>query len=147
PDDDTPVAGPAELNQRLIESGKVEACLASHFFAFASRRTLEASSRDECAAEDLTGALKDQEIGLAGAFMRLAQYSSFFVRKVGPRCERLVPEGRCRAACSCVARAAPCSRCPCSNRCCPRVRRRPPRPRPSASSSSSRSARSSSRRG
>ena len=85
PDDDTPVAGPAELNQRLIESGKVEACLASHFFAFASRRTLEASSRDECAAEDLTGALKDQEIGLAGAFMRLAQYSSFFVRKVGPR--------------------------------------------------------------
>ncbi|MBC8131805.1 MAG: DUF1592 domain-containing protein, partial [Deltaproteobacteria bacterium] len=36
--DAAPVAGPAELNNRIVQSGKVEACLSSNYFRFALRR-------------------------------------------------------------------------------------------------------------
>jgi len=84
-DDTGAVAGAADLNQRLIDSQKVEACLAARYFEFAVRRSASASSLDECVVQDLTRGLKDPTVGLGGAFRRLAQYSSFFQRKVGPR--------------------------------------------------------------
>jgi hypothetical protein len=84
-DDTSSVASPAELNQRLIDSQKVEACLAERYFEFAVRRSASASSLDECVVQDLTRGLKDPAVGLGGAFRRLAQYSSFFQRKVGPQ--------------------------------------------------------------
>ena len=40
-----PVSGPAELNQRIIESGKVEACLSANYFRYALRRDPTARQR------------------------------------------------------------------------------------------------------
>jgi hypothetical protein len=82
-DDDAPVMGAAELNQRIVASEKVEACLASKYFSFALRRAATASSLDTCAMEDLAEQLKDPQTGLSAAFMRVAQHASFFMRKVG----------------------------------------------------------------
>jgi hypothetical protein len=83
--DTSPVADAAELNQRLVESQKVEACLAERYFEFAVRRAASEASSDECVVQDLAAGLKDPALGLGGAFRRLAQYSSFFQRKVGPQ--------------------------------------------------------------
>lgn len=84
-DDSKPVMGAAELNQRLIDSKKVEACLATKYFDFALRRTAEAQTLDTCAIADLADALQDPQVGLAGAFKRIARHASFFLRKVGPQ--------------------------------------------------------------
>jgi hypothetical protein len=83
--DTAPVANAAELNQRLIASQKIEACMAQRYFQFAVRRTAKTDTSDECVVQDLSAGLKDPAVGLAGAFRRLAQYSSFFQRKVGPQ--------------------------------------------------------------
>lgn len=83
PSDTTPVANAAELNQRLVASGKVEACLAQRYFEFAARRAVAADAQDACVVQDLASALKDPSLGLGGAFLRYAKYSSFFQRKVG----------------------------------------------------------------
>jgi len=80
----TPIADAGELNRRLVESQKVEACLAERYFEFSVRRAASADTLDECLVQDLAAGLKDPAIGLGGAFRRLAQYSSFFQRKVGP---------------------------------------------------------------
>jgi len=85
PDDASPATGAADLNQRLVQSQKVEACLAQHYFEYASRRAATDASIDTCVVQDLTAGLKDPTVGLAGAFRRMAQYSSFFQRKVGPQ--------------------------------------------------------------
>jgi len=82
-DDDAPVADAAELNERVIASKKVEACMARKYFSFALRRTPTSSSLDGCAIDDLAAKLDDSEAGLAGAFKRIAQHESFFLRKVG----------------------------------------------------------------
>jgi len=82
-DDETPVADAVELNERVIASKKVEACMAKKYFSFALRRTPSASSLDTCAVDDLAVALDDSEAGLAGAFKRIARHESFFLRKVG----------------------------------------------------------------
>jgi hypothetical protein len=84
-DDAEPVLGAADLNARIIESEKVEACVASKYFSFALRRTPAARSLDSCAVEDLAELLADPQAGLAAAFRRIAQHSSFFMRKVGPQ--------------------------------------------------------------
>jgi len=84
-DDQSPVADAAELNQRLVASQKVEACLAERYFEFAVRRAASESTLDECVVQDLAAGLKAPAVGLGGAFRRLAQYSSFFQRKVGPQ--------------------------------------------------------------
>jgi len=84
-DDTTSVGSATELNQRLIDSHKVEACMAERYFEFALRRPATAATLDECVVQDLTAGLQDPALGLGGAFRRLAQYSSFFQRKVGPQ--------------------------------------------------------------
>ncbi len=85
PDDTTVASGPADLNLRLVQSQKVEACLAQHYFKYATRRAAEDASTDACVVQDLSASLRDPQVGLAGAFRRLAQYSGFFQRKVGPK--------------------------------------------------------------
>ena len=85
PDDTTPVANATELNQRLVMSEKVEACMAQRYFEFAVRRAVSDGTLDSCVVQDLAAGLKDPAVGLSGAFRRLAQYSSFFQRKVGPQ--------------------------------------------------------------
>src|SRR5262249_14442016 len=40
-DDDRPITSAAELNQRIVESEKVETCLATKYFSFAQRRMSE----------------------------------------------------------------------------------------------------------
>jgi hypothetical protein len=84
-DDARPVAGPAEMNQRIVDSGKVEACLAGNYFRFALRRDPADGSGDGCVTQELTGASDDPTLGLAGAFKRIAQHPSFRQRKVGPQ--------------------------------------------------------------
>ncbi len=84
-DDLVTVNGPAELNQKLVESHKVEACLAQRYFEFAARRTVNEGTLDACVAKDIAAGLQDPSVGLAGSFRRLAQYKSFFQRKVGPQ--------------------------------------------------------------
>jgi len=83
--DTTTTSNAAELNQKLIASQKVEACFAQKYFQYAARRDPTDASLDSCVILDLTSALKDPKVGIAGAFRRLAQYSSFFQRKVGPQ--------------------------------------------------------------
>lgn len=83
--DTAPVANAAELNQRLVASQKVEACLSQRFFEFAARRAVTADAQDACVVQDLTSALQDPALGLGGAFQRFAKYSSFFQRKVGAK--------------------------------------------------------------
>jgi hypothetical protein len=85
PDDLAPVASATELNQRLVTSQKVEACMAQKYFEFALRRAVTDGSLDSCVVQDLAKGLKDPAVGLAGTFRRLAKYSSFFQRKVGPQ--------------------------------------------------------------
>ncbi len=85
PDDTAPVANALELNQRLVDSEKVEACMAQRYFEFAARRDVSASTLDSCVVQDLAQGLKDPAVGLSGAFQRFAKYASFFQRKVGPR--------------------------------------------------------------
>jgi hypothetical protein len=85
PDDLAPVANAAELNQRLVASGKVEGCMAQRYFEFTARRAVSDATLDTCVVQDLAAGLKDPAVGLAGAFRRMAQYSSFFQRKVGPQ--------------------------------------------------------------
>lgn len=82
---ETPVANAAELNQRVVDSQKVQACMARLYFEFASRRELDDGSADDCAVQDMQRGLDDPAIGLRGAFKRFAQYPSFFQRKVGPQ--------------------------------------------------------------
>ncbi len=84
-DDTMPVANANELNQRLLASQKVEACMAQRYFEFAARRAVSDATLDTCVVQDLAGGLKDPAVGLAGTFRRLAKYSSFFQRKVGPQ--------------------------------------------------------------
>lgn len=81
----TPVTGAADLNQRIVASQKVEACMAQRYFEFSARRAAAESSLDACVVQDLAAGLTDPALGLAGAFRRVAQYSSFFQRKVGPK--------------------------------------------------------------
>ncbi len=84
-DDDTPVGDARELANRMLESQKVEACLAKHYFEYAVRRPVEANSADACTVVDLASLLNTEDQGLRAAFRRIAQYDSFFQRKVGPR--------------------------------------------------------------
>ena len=84
-DDTTPTTSAAELNQKLVASEQVEACLAQKYFQYATRRDPADDSLDRCVISDLTAGLKDPQVGLSGAFKRLAQYASFFQRKVGPQ--------------------------------------------------------------
>lgn len=85
PADSTVVDGPIDLAERMVDSGRVELCLAENYFVYATRRELQVDSGDTCQILDLSELLRDPEQGLAGAFRRIAQYDAFFQRKVGPR--------------------------------------------------------------
>jgi hypothetical protein len=77
------VQGPADLNQRIAESGKVEACLSQKYFSYVSRRVDAGSSTDGCVVDALAQALADPALGLERGFRAIAEYPSFFQRKVG----------------------------------------------------------------
>ncbi len=84
-DDETEVSDAVDLAQRMVESQKVEACLAQNYFEYSVRRLAEGGSADGCMVGDLAALLADPEQGLRAAFRRVAQYDGFFQRKVGPR--------------------------------------------------------------
>src|SRR5690606_10643985 len=77
------VGSPAELNQLMLEEGDVEGCLAQQYFKFVNRRNADPKSADACVTEDL--AASAAEIGLQSAFRKIAEYQSFYHRKVGPQ--------------------------------------------------------------
>jgi hypothetical protein len=58
PDDESESDGPADLIRLMLESGKVEACLARNYFRFAFGR-VEDPSRDGCALERLRSRIAD----------------------------------------------------------------------------------------
>jgi hypothetical protein len=76
------VSGPAELNQQIIESGKVEACLSANYFRYALRRDPTRDSADACAYESMRGGLASGG-ALAAAFRGLATSTGFRQHKVG----------------------------------------------------------------
>jgi len=80
--DTRPVAGPAELNQRVIDSGKVPACLSANYFRYALRRDPTANSADACAYEATRSGLASGG-ALAAAFRGIATGTGFRQHKVG----------------------------------------------------------------
>jgi hypothetical protein len=81
-EDTRPVMGPAQLNQRIVESGKIDACLSANYFRYALRRDPTAGGADACDFEQLRGDLAKPGVGLADVFKRLAQQPNFRRRKV-----------------------------------------------------------------
>jgi hypothetical protein len=77
-----PVSGPAELNQRVLESGKVESCLSANYFRFAMRRDPLRDSADACTYEAVRGNLTSGN-PLAAAFRGIAAGTGFRRHKVG----------------------------------------------------------------
>ena len=77
-----PVGGPTELNQRIIESGKVEACLSANYFRYAMRRDPTRDSADACTYEAMRGSLASGG-ALAAAFRGIAGAASFRQHKMG----------------------------------------------------------------
>jgi hypothetical protein len=59
--------------------------MAQQYFAFAARRAPADATIDSCVVQDLATALRDPALGIGGALRRVAQYGSFFQRKVGPQ--------------------------------------------------------------
>jgi hypothetical protein len=82
-EDMRPVSGPAELNQRILESGKVGICLSGNYFRYALRREPTTGTGDACVYEELAAELGKPGVSLASVFKRLAQHPSFRQRKVG----------------------------------------------------------------
>jgi hypothetical protein len=81
--DQRPVSGPAELNQRILESGKVEACLSANYFRYALRRDPSRDSADACAYEAMRTDLDKPGVALRDVFRRIASESGFRRKKVG----------------------------------------------------------------
>jgi hypothetical protein len=77
-----PVATPAELNQRIVDSGKVEACLSANYFRYALRRDPTRDSADACAYDSVRSGLASGG-ALAAAFRGLATSAGFRQHKVG----------------------------------------------------------------
>jgi hypothetical protein len=77
------VSGPVELNQRIIASGKVEACLSANYFRYALRRDPTSNSADACAFEKMRTGLVAPGKGLADVFRVIASEPGFRRRKVG----------------------------------------------------------------
>jgi len=77
------VAGPAQLNQLIADSGKVATCLSGNYFRYALRREPTTGSGDACVYEQLDAQLRKPGVSLAEVFKALAQQTSFRQRKVG----------------------------------------------------------------
>ncbi|HEX5098717.1 MAG TPA: DUF1585 domain-containing protein, partial [Polyangiaceae bacterium] len=82
-EDEVDVSGPVELNQRIIESGKVEACLSANYFRYALRRDPTSDSADACAFEKMRTGLDAPGMGLSNVFRVIASEPEFRRRKVG----------------------------------------------------------------
>lgn len=76
------VSGPAELNDSIVQSGKVEACLSANYFRYALRRDPERDSDDACAFEATRRELVSPDAALAGAFRHIALARGFRHRKM-----------------------------------------------------------------
>jgi hypothetical protein len=83
-DDTRAVAGPAELNQRIAQSKKVEACLAANYFRYVLRRDEGAASSDGCVIDELAAALARPGVGLDEVWKQIAKTPAFRRRKVAP---------------------------------------------------------------
>jgi hypothetical protein len=81
--DATLVSGPADLNARIVASGKVDACLSGNYFRYALRREPGTDSRDACLQQQLATDLGKPDVGIAQVWKRLAADASFRQRKVG----------------------------------------------------------------
>jgi hypothetical protein len=77
-----PVTGPADLNQRIVDSGKVEACLSANYFRYALRRDPTADSADACTYDTIRSGLASGG-ALAVAFRGIATSPGFRQHKVG----------------------------------------------------------------
>jgi len=77
------VSGPVELNQRIIASGKLEACLSANYFRYALRRDPTSNSADACAFEKMRTGLVAPGTGLSDVFRVIASEPGFRRRKVG----------------------------------------------------------------
>ncbi|MEM9696784.1 MAG: DUF1588 domain-containing protein, partial [Myxococcota bacterium] len=78
--DENPVQGAADLNERIVLSGKVNACLAEQYFAFSLRRE-SGGAGDRAMVEQLSS----RELTLAQIFKQIALHPSFRIRKVEDR--------------------------------------------------------------
>lgn len=81
--DEPAVSGPGELNRAIVDSGKVEACLAQGYFEYVMRRAVTNRSLDACVVEDLARTLATEDGGLEAAFRGLGVGASFTQRRVG----------------------------------------------------------------
>ena len=107
-----PVSGPAELNQRMIESGKVEACLSANYFRYALRRD---PTRDSADALRVRGDAQRPRVGRrAGRRVPRHREQRRLPAAQGGRAMKKTLHG----GCSSRARAAPCWRCRSSSRWC-----------------------------
>ncbi|HHH27209.1 MAG TPA: DUF1588 domain-containing protein, partial [Polyangiaceae bacterium] len=77
--DTTPVEGVADLNDRIVASGKVSACLARMYVTYALRREPGDATGDEALQDDLAAT----DLLLRDVFRNVALHPSFRVRKVG----------------------------------------------------------------
>ena len=77
------VDGPLDLNQQVLESGKLEACLSANYFRYALRRDPTPDSADACAFEKMRAGLDAPGTGLADVFRLIASEPGFRSRKVG----------------------------------------------------------------
>jgi hypothetical protein len=83
PSDNAPVHGPAELNRRIVESGKVANCLSTNYFEFTLRRSPAPSSGDTCLTSALGTYLTTPGVTLLDAFKAVAKHPSFRQRRIG----------------------------------------------------------------
>lgn len=81
--DEPTVNGPQELNRVIVDSQKVEQCMAKSYFSYMARRAMRKSSLDACVVQDLSEVLAAKDSGLAAAFQRVARMPTFFSKKVG----------------------------------------------------------------
>lgn len=75
------VQNPTELNRLMLDSGNVEACLATQYFRFVSRRDVASGTSDACVTREV--ATVSQSDGLLAGFRRIAELATFYQRKVG----------------------------------------------------------------
>lgn len=75
------VQTPTELNQLMVDSGNVDACLASQYFRFVNRRNAATTTSDACVTREVATAT--QTLGLRAGFRRIAELTTFYQRRVG----------------------------------------------------------------
>lgn len=76
------VNGPGELNQRIIESHKVDACLSINYFKYVFRHVQTDDSGDGCLLDDLRTQIGKGDT-LDDVFKRVALHDNFRRKKVG----------------------------------------------------------------